>query len=84
MHPGVNLIVAGDGVPRVYWFPDVEKLVHFQSDMEVFLLRTGWHFSEFSPERRRGTERRTWPRLSRERRRWWTDSVRLFKRERHG
>lgn len=79
---GVNLVVAGEGVPRTYTFPDVEKLVRFQSDMEAFLLRTGWHFTEFTPERRMGTERRLFPRIDRERRRWWTDSVRLFQRQR--
>ena len=78
---GVNLVVIGSGVPRVYPFTDIDRLIKFQSDMEAFLLRTGWHFSEFTPERRSGIERRTWPRLSRERRRWWTDSIKLFARQ---
>jgi hypothetical protein len=74
---GVNLVVAGEGVPRVFSFPDIERLVHFQSDMEAFLLRTGWSLVDFAPERRTGGDRRTFPRMS-ERRRWWTDARRLL------
>jgi hypothetical protein len=75
---GVNLRVEGEGVPRVYSFPDILKLVKFQSDMEAFLLRTGWQFIGFSPDRRSGGDRRDMPRLANDRRRWWTDGVRLF------
>lgn len=80
---GVNLTVAGEGVPRVYPFPNLARLEKFQSDMEAFLLRTGWQFLEFSPERRSGTDRRDMPRLANDRRRWWTDGVRLFTNRRH-
>jgi hypothetical protein len=75
---GVNLTVAGEGVPRVYTFDDIARLVRFQSDMEAFLLRTGWHFVEFTPERRSGIDRRDFPRIASDRRRWWTDGIRLF------
>lgn len=40
--------------------------------MEAFLHRTGWRLLEYSPERRRLHDRRSFPRLE-ERRRWWTD-----------
>jgi hypothetical protein len=43
--------------------------------MEAFLLKSGWSFVEFSPERRRGSERRRLPRLLGDRRRWWTDGM---------
>jgi hypothetical protein len=75
---GVKLTVEGEGVPRAYSFPDILRLVKFQSDMEAFLLRTGWQFVAFSPERRSGADRRDMPRLANDRRRWWTDGVRLF------
>ena len=78
---GVNLIVIADGNPRAFAFASIERLVRFQSDMESLLLRTGWSFSRFAPERRSGGERRAFPRML-ERRRWWTDSVRLFARVR--
>jgi hypothetical protein len=74
----VNLIVGGAGSPRTIHFSTLERLVQFQADMETLLLRTGWSFSEFSPEQRSGRERRGFPRMA-ERRRWWTDSVRLFR-----
>jgi hypothetical protein len=76
---GVNLIVSGEGVPRAFAFTSLERLVRFQSDMEALLLRTGWTFSRFVPERRSLRERRAFPRLL-ERRRWWTDGVRLVSR----
>ena len=69
------LVVTGDGAPRSYFFQSIEKLVPFQTDMESFLISTGWTFVAFSPDRRTGRERRNFPRLT-ERRRWWTDSRR--------
>jgi hypothetical protein len=69
---GWLLEVSGDGAPRSYSFADLDPLITFQSDMERFLLQTGWTFTSFSPDRRTGRERRKWPRLA-ERRRWWTD-----------
>jgi len=69
---GILLVIVGDGAPRSYRFDEMMALVNFQCDMEALLLKTGWSFVSFSPERRTGRERRTWPRLT-ERRRWWTD-----------
>jgi hypothetical protein len=69
---GNLLVVVGEGVPRSYRFDELTALVDFQNDMESLLLKTGWSFVAFSPERRTGKDRRTWPRLT-ERRRWWTD-----------
>ena len=65
--------VAADS-PRAYAFDDVLALSRFQNDMEQFLVAIGWSLVEFSPERRRGRDRRSFPRLT-ERRRWWTDVV---------
>jgi hypothetical protein len=76
---GVNLIVTGEGLPRIFAFASLEKLVRFQSDMESLLLRTGWTFRSFAPDRRSNRERRSFPRLT-ERRRWWTDSAQLVSR----
>jgi hypothetical protein len=69
---GVNLVVVENGTSRSFAFSDVERLVSFQSDMEAFLVRTGWTFIAFTPERRSGRDRREMPRIT-ERRRWWTD-----------
>ena len=43
--------------------------------METFLLKTGWVLTSFSPERRGGRDRRSFPRIDDERRRWWTDGI---------
>jgi hypothetical protein len=72
--PSVHLIVTMNGDARSFAFADLNAAVRFHSDMEAFLIKTGWSFVEFSPERRTGDERRTFPRL-RERRRWWTDGM---------
>jgi hypothetical protein len=81
---GLRLMITGDGPPRSYQFVDLTTAVTVQSDMESFLLKTGWSFGEFRPERRSGTDRRQWPRID-ERRRWWTDGLRLLQgtRTRH-
>lgn len=70
---GVLLVVAGDGAPRSYHFKELGRLEVFQRDMETLLLKTGWSFSVYSPDRRRGRDRRSWPRRANDRRRWWTD-----------
>jgi hypothetical protein len=60
--------------PRRYSFKDWSTLNAFQADMEAFLLNAGWTLLQYSPERRRGRDRRTLPRRE-DRRRWWTDST---------
>lgn len=70
---GVLLVVAGDGAPRSYFFKELARLEIFQRDMETLLLKTGWSFSVYAPDRRRGRDRRGWPRRANDRRRWWTD-----------
>jgi hypothetical protein len=73
---GGVLAIAGDGEPRSYFFHDLHRLETFQKDMETLLLKTGWSFVGFSPDRRNGGDRRGWPRRSDDRRRWWTDGAR--------
>lgn len=70
---GMMLIVAGDGAPRSYFFREIPRLEVFQRDMETLLLKTGWSFVSFAPEKRGRRDRRGWPRKSDDRRRWWTD-----------
>jgi hypothetical protein len=68
-----ELIVDDGRHARLFTFTDSNRLVRFQSDMETFLVRTGWSLAGFSPERRRGRDRRGFPRELNGRRRWWTD-----------
>jgi hypothetical protein len=70
-----SLTVTLDGSTRSYNFPDVSAAMRFQADMEAFLLKSGWSFIEFAPERRSGSDRRRAPRLLPDRRRWWTDGM---------
>lgn len=72
---GVTLIVDGGGTPRSYVFRDLDRVDIFQQDMETLLLKTGWTFRGFAPDRRTGRDRRGWPRRANDRRRWWTDGV---------
>jgi hypothetical protein len=72
---GVMLIVSGEGTPRSYFFRDLERLEIFQRDMETLLLKTGWVFMGYEPERRQNRDRRGWPRIDNDRRRWWTDGL---------
>ena len=74
LEAGPQLVVAHNGTPRSYAFDSVSSLARFQTDMETFLLNTGWRFRQFLPERRRGRDRRGFPRVE-ERRRWWTDGT---------
>jgi hypothetical protein len=73
---GLQLTVTKNDTPHVYRFDDALALVRFQSDMEAMLVQTGWSFVEFTPDRRSGRDRRGWPRLLSDRRRWWTDGLR--------
>lgn len=72
---GTTLVIAGDGTPRSYFFREPHRLETFQRDMETLLLKTGWTFQAYEPDRRSGRDRRGWPRRSNDRRRWWTDGI---------
>lgn len=73
---GALLVLAHDqDEPRTYFFSSLPALRSMQSDMETMLLRTGWSFESFTPDRRTGRDRRGLPRLANDRRRWWTDGV---------
>ena len=72
---GTTLVIAGDGTPRSYFFREPHRLETFQRDMETLLLKTGWTFQSYEPDRRTGRDRRGWPRRSNDRRRWWTDGI---------
>jgi len=76
---GFRLIISCDEAPKSYSFPTASARSRFKSDMEAFLLKTGWTFLDFSPDRRRGRDRRGFPRME-ERRRWWTDGVKEMKK----
>ena len=71
--PDLALVILSDDTARRVPFEDVAALIVFESDMQAFLVRTGWTLTEFTPERRGYTERRTFPRREVDRRRWWTD-----------
>ena len=68
------LIVTRGGESRTIEFAELPALVRFQSDMDTFLLRTGWLLLAYAPDRRR-RDRRRFPRATNDRRRWWTDGV---------
>ena len=70
----VRMTIATNDSARVIEFNDLVSAVRFQSDMEAFLVKSGWSFIKFEPERRSGRDRRELPRLF-ERRRWWTDGM---------
>jgi hypothetical protein len=72
----MRLTVTRGEEPHSYAFRDAMELINFQSDMEAMLVQTGWTFVAFSPENRVGQDRRAWPRMT-ERRRWWTDGLRV-------
>ena len=71
---GLALTITNAEGSRSVPFSDRAALVTFQTNMEQFLVRTGWSLATFAPERRRYTDRRTFPRVQPDRRRWWTDS----------
>ena len=68
------LIVTRAGVSRTIRFPELPALVRFQTNMDTFLLRTGWLLLTYAPDRRR-RDRRSFPRATNDRRRWWTDGI---------
>jgi hypothetical protein len=71
----VLLVISQAQGEREFAFPDFEALCSFQNTMEAFLLRTGWTLASFSPDRRVRLDRRSFPRITNDRRRWWTDGV---------
>ena len=71
----VVLVVRQPDSARELPFESLGALERFQDTMETFLLRTGWTLASFSPERRTPLDRRTFPRLTSDRRRWWTDGI---------
>jgi len=77
---GVVLVIAGDGTPRSYFFREAHRLETFQKDMETLLLKTGWAFVSYDPDRRAGRDRRDFPRRNNDRRRWWTDGTQKSRR----
>jgi hypothetical protein len=78
----VLVVTTLDQEPRQYEFADLATLARFQRDMEQFLMRTGWALERFSPDRRSGRDRRSFPRAANDRRRWWTDGHVLRARRR--
>lgn len=74
---GLLLVVTTNGSSRTFTFPSETATEKFKADMETLLLRTGWSFVGFTPDRRGRRDRRTFPRPI-ERRRWWTDGWLFF------
>jgi hypothetical protein len=73
---GALLVLTHDhDEPRTYFFASMPPLISMQAGMEAMLMRTGWAFESFSPDRRTGRDRRGLPRIANDRRRWWTDGV---------
>jgi hypothetical protein len=77
---GAALTVSSAEGRRRFAFRDQAALGKFQTDMEQFLVRTGWSLVSISPERRNYTDRRRFPRITNDRRRWWTDATESLKR----
>ena len=72
---GFTLVVIRDGTVSNIPFHEESALTVFQTDMEELLVHTGWTLQECQPERRRKRDRRKFPRVSNDRRRWWTDPM---------
>jgi hypothetical protein len=72
-------IESNDGVPRVHRFDDEDKMLEFQDDLQYMLVHSGWTLLKFAPDRRKGRDRRGFPRVKNDRRRWWTDGVETTK-----
>jgi hypothetical protein len=68
------MVMTSPNQPQRYSFKDWSSLNAFQADIEALLLNTGWTLLQYSPERRRGRDRRGRTRVE-DRRRWWTDSA---------
>jgi hypothetical protein len=74
---GLLLVVTMNDSSRTFTFPSETATEKFKADMETLLLKTGWSFVGFMPDRRGRRDRRTFPRPI-ERRRWWTDGWLFF------
>ena len=71
---GHLLEVTGGDSPSSTAFHDLAALVEHQIRFEGFLIKDGWSFVGFEPERRTQAERRQTRRATPDRRRWWTDA----------
>jgi hypothetical protein len=71
---GLTLVITTEDGSRSIPFSEFGALVTFQMNMEQFLVRTGWSLATFAPDHRRYQDRRLFPRVHADRRRWWTDS----------
>jgi len=71
---GLALVVIRNGNIQHIPFHEEAALDVFQNDMEELLVHTGWTLQECVPERRK-RDRRRFPRVTNDRRRWWTDPV---------
>ena len=72
---GFTLVVIVKGTASNIPFQKESALNVFQNDMEELLVHTGWRLQECVPERRKKRDRRKFPRVSNDRRRWWTDPI---------
>ena len=63
---------SGEETAAVHQFPTNAAAEEFQASLEVSLLRFGWVFIGFLPNRRRRDHRRSQADRG-DRRRWWTD-----------
>lgn len=70
-----HLVIRSGAESRTVTFSGLAALVQFQRDMEAFLVKTGWALARFTPDRRTGADRRGFPRVEPDRRRWWTDGL---------
>ena len=71
---GVTLTVrVNSSTSHTHEFPDLAAAMRRQAEMEASLIKFGWSFVGFLPQRRSHDERRGMPRASDDRRRWWTD-----------
>ena len=68
------LVVTGSDSLSSTAFPDMAALVAHQIRFEAFLIKDGWSFASFVPERRTQADRRKNARATPDRRRWWSDA----------
>jgi hypothetical protein len=68
------LVVTGGDSPSSTAFRDMAALVAHQIRFEGFLIKDGWSFIGFVPERRTQADRRKTSRPTPGRRRWWSDA----------